>query len=211
MNEAVGRATIDFDHYSADYAAHAFEEDRRIRQETPVAWSEHYGGFWYVTSYEHAVTVLRDWETFSNSKWVDDKGEKRGGVIIPPIPGITTYPDEVDPPLWKSYRAPVGGLYAPIAIERLRDRIESFTTEFIDRVIETGEVDLVLDIANPIPAMVILEILGLPLEDWRLYAEPFHEIVYAPVGSDVFNHASEGMFVITDKLREAVARAREPG
>jgi cytochrome P450 len=79
-------------------------------------------------------------------------------------------------------------------------------------VIEKGEADLVLDIANPIPAIGILDVLGLPMEDWKLYAEPFHEIVYAPAESAEWIHANEGMVVIAEKLAELIdASRRRPG
>ena len=132
--------------------------------------------------------------------------------MIPPIPELTAYPDEVDPPLWGDYRRPVSRLFAPSAIDDLRERIHAFTTEFVDRVIETGEADLVLDIANPVPAMIILEIMELPLEDWELYAVPFHEIAYAPVGSPVYEHAQAGLEIMGGKLYEAVVANRaNPG
>jgi cytochrome P450 len=206
------KCVIDFDPYSSEYAACAQAQDERFRREMPVAWSDHYGGFWLVTSYELATAVLRDWETYSTLKWRDENGETHGGVAIPPIPEITTLPNEIDPPLWNSYRKPVAPLFAPSAIERLRTRIDLMTTEFIDRVIESGEADLVNDVAAPVPAMIILEILELPLEDWRLYAEPFHEIVYAPEGTPEYAHAQAGLAHAVEMLHELVTERRKtPG
>ena len=207
-----GKCVIDFDHHSPQYAACAWDNDRRLREETPVAWSENYGGFWLVTSYELATTVLRDSESFSTRKWVDEDGETRGGVNIPPIPEITALPNEVDPPLWNSYRKPVGPIFAPAAIDKLRGQIDQFTTEFIDRVIESGQADLVNDVASPVPAMIIMEIMEIPLEDWRLYAEPFHEIVYAVEGTPEFARAEAGMALINSTLHHFVTeRRRNPG
>jgi cytochrome P450 len=121
----MGKAVIDFDHHSLEYGANATEIDRKLRKECPVAWTDHHGGFWLVTSYQHASTVLRDWETYSNAKYVDETGEIHGGVTIPANPELTTYPDEVDPPLWRDYRSPNSKLFAPAAIERRHGRIEA--------------------------------------------------------------------------------------
>lgn len=56
----------------------------------------------------------------------------------------------------------------------------------INAVIQRGAVDFVLDINGPVPAMVTMKLMGLPLEDWRDFAEPLHEVVYTPKESPDF-------------------------
>ena len=53
----------------------------------------------------------------------------------------------------------------------------------LDRVIESGRCDIVNDIANPLPALVTLDLLGLPLRNWERYARVLHHAVYREKGS----------------------------
>ena len=45
---------------------------------------------------------------------------------------------------------------------------------FVDQFIEAGEADLVLDFTTPVPAVLTLEMMGMPAENWRHYADFFH-------------------------------------
>ena len=56
--------------------------------------------------------------------------------------------------------------------------IEYYANHCIDEFIERGEVDVVHDFADPVPVMVTLHKLGLPIDDWRRYAEPMHKTVF---------------------------------
>ena len=56
--------------------------------------------------------------------------------------------------------------------------IEYYANYCIDEFIETGEVDVVHDFADPVPVMVTLHKLGMPIDEWRRYAEPMHKTVF---------------------------------
>lgn len=60
----------------------------------------------------------------------------------------------------------------------------------IDAVIERGSLDFIKDLTGPVPAMVTMKLMGLPLDDWRDFAEPLHEIVYTPKESPEFPHVA---------------------
>ena len=45
---------------------------------------------------------------------------------------------------------------------------------FLDQRIEQGGMDLILDFADPVPAVLTMELVGLPRRSWRWYAELFH-------------------------------------
>jgi cytochrome P450 len=202
------RTAIDLDHHSEEYAAESTERLAEYRSRCPVAWSEHHGGFWCVSNHELGSAAFRDWESFSNAKFVDRSGDVRGGIVIPSNPSLNLIPDEVDPPQWHGYRRLLNRRFAPAAIDELRPRIRFTTAQMIDAFIERGEADLVLDVANPIPAAVTLEMLNLPIEELELFALPFHEIVYAPAGSDTRRHAEQGFVKIYDRVNELVGERR---
>ena len=56
-----------------------------------------------------------------------------------------------------------------MAIARLETRIENVANHLVDRVIKEGHMDLVSDLAYPLPVTVIAELLGVPVEDRNIF------------------------------------------
>jgi cytochrome P450 len=208
MSETSARPVVDYDHYSHAHAVHATEEERVLRESCPVAWSESSGGFWVLSSHDLVTKALRDHETFSSSKYLDANGEPHNGVTIPASQGFRIVPTETDPPEWNGFRRMLNPVFAPVAVERLEPLIRSITDDVINGVIEDGAVDLVLNVINPITALITLHILGLPLEDWRAFASPIHEITYSPVGTPEFDRAVAGIADILERFRRAITQHR---
>lgn len=208
MAETSARPVVEYDHYSHAHALHAVEEERALRAGCPVAWSESSGGFWVLASHDAVTRALRDHETFSSAKYFDEDGEPRNGVTIPTSQGFRIVPTETDPPEWNGYRRMLNPVFAPAAVEQLEPLILDVTTDVINRVVERGSVDLVLDIINPITALITLHIMGLPLEDWEAFAGPIHEITYSPVGSAEYDRAAQGIADVLERFRVSIAAHR---
>src|SRR4029450_2049108 len=97
---------------------------------------------------------------------------------------------EVEGPRHGALRRVLNRFLAPPAIARLQPLMEAATTWFIDQCIETGGIDLVLDLANPVPAILTMELVGLPHDSWPHYAAVFHGTVSYRPGSPEFDEAS---------------------
>ncbi len=54
------------------------------------------------------------------------------------------------------------------------------TRACLDEKIEEGRIDFVDDLANIVPAVLTLAMLGIPLKNWAIYSEPVHASVYTP-------------------------------
>jgi len=166
-----------FDHHSPEYAENSTAINADLRAHCPVAHSDAHGGFWVVTRYEDVVRVAKDDETFASGHTVN--GVSPLGVTIPPAP-LPHIPIEMDPPDYLPYRKLLNPLFSPAVSEGWRPRITHWVDVCIDEVIETGSIDLVGDLANPVPALFTCEFLGLPIEQWREYADVMHAIIYTP-------------------------------
>jgi len=57
--------------------------------------------------------------------------------------------------------------FTPRRVEGLRGVIQSIAEELIDKIIVSGQMDMIADFANPYPATVTARLLGLPAEDHR--------------------------------------------
>lgn len=207
-NVPAQRATADFDHHSPEFAAAPFEALREMRERCPVVWSAHHDGFWTVLTHETGLSVLRHWERFSNAKSVDDDGTVRGGIVIPSNPTLHLIPDEMDPPRWRAYRRLLNPYFAPAAVEARRHRWTALVDGLLDEIVETGRADLIMDLANPGPALITLDTLGLDCDEVELYSLPFHEVVAEPAGSQGWQRAVAGFARMSEHLARIVDQRR---
>jgi cytochrome P450 len=200
---------IDYDQHGRDYAERGVAVEADLRARCPVGWSQHYGGFWALSTHQAVTSVLRDRSLCSSAKRVDADGNTTGGVGIPAVGGYRMVPDETDPPEWDEFRRLLNKPFAPAAVALLRPRIEAFTAEMINRVITSGTADFLMDVANPVTALTTLDMMGLPLGDWRFYAEPIHRIAYESGHPEV----QQGIASVYQRLGEIVAGSRpyQPG
>ncbi|TNF05904.1 MAG: cytochrome P450 [Sphingomonadales bacterium] len=181
------KCPIDFDHESEDHVASWPAEFREMRDTCPVAWTERHGGFWVATRYKDIVAMAQDDATFSSFKTFDPhSGDVSGGITIPATPIPRGLPVESDRPDWDVFRKFLNRRFAPKAAEARRQNIRRYADSLLNRVIETGEMDLVNDFTGPVPAMTTMELMGLPLEEWRQFADPLHEMVFTPKNSPDF-------------------------
>ncbi|MFM2183348.1 MAG: hypothetical protein RJB61_1642, partial [Actinomycetota bacterium] len=70
----------------------------------------------------------------------------------------------LDPPDHTRLRRLVSLAFTPTAIERLRPRVQQLVDEVLDRAHERGSMELVDDLAFPVPFQVISELLDLPTD-----------------------------------------------
>jgi cytochrome P450 len=189
---------VEFDHNSPAYARSWRAIYQSLRQRCPVAHSDAYGGFYVLTRYADVARAVKDDETFS-SLHDPAPGSPYGGIIIPPVPTVST-PIEMDPPDFTPLRKLLNPFFAPGKAVTWEPFTRDVTTAMIDLVIETGRIDLVEDLASPVPAIFTAALLGIPLEDWRMYADAAHAIVYTPPASPEF-------VAVAEKLTSLILRA----
>ena len=205
---------VDFDHHSGEYSDNELEINADLRRRCPVAWNEKYGGFWFVTGYDAVAEAARDGDTFAHkyepeaADGVDYQGEM--GVPRPegqPPLGI----GEVDGPYHLGLRRALTPFFSTGAIEKMRPFMEQSVNWFLDQKIADGAMDLVLDYASPVPAILTMRLMGLPYDNWQLYANLFHSVMDAP-DADAYNKAiAEVPAMIEGLLKFAATRRADPG
>jgi cytochrome P450 len=72
---------------------------------------------------------------------------------------------EQDPPTHTRLRKLVAKAFTPRAVEAWRPRARALAAELLDSALEAGEADLVAGLALPVPATLICEMLGIPVDD----------------------------------------------
>lgn len=88
-----------------------------------------------------------------------------------------------DPPRHRHLRDLVTQRFTPRIVEHLENRITAIVHRLLDVVIATGHMDVVDDLAHPLPTTVIAELLGVPAEDsqqFRAWSDAILERQLAP-------------------------------
>jgi len=205
------RVEVEFDQHAEAYRASYPAQAHELREQCPVAWSTRHGGFWVVTGHEQLSALSKRPDLLSNDH--DPAGDRNGydGISIPARGTTRGGFIEMDPPEQSEYRRILNPFLSPSAVQRWEPLIADFTGACIDEVIEDGRLDFVDDLANVVPAVLTMAMLGLPLADWVVYCEPAHMQVYTPPDSPNFDTMVELTMQMHQRLAEYVQiRKREP-
>jgi cytochrome P450 len=136
---------------------------KRLRDESPVLWDP-YLHAWVVTRYADVTDVLMRFKaarTPSASKLVELGMEE----LAPLARVMVRQMLFLDPPEHGRVRRLAAAAFTPRRVAHLRDHIQSIADSLIDAVFDAGSMDVMADVANPLPAIVTAEMLGLPSSD----------------------------------------------
>jgi cytochrome P450 len=208
----MNRPPVDYDHHRP---LDEWDPDARhaeLRAACPVAYTEQHGGYWVVLSYDVVTSCSQAPDAMSTAHDLDGTGNgtEFGGIAIP-SPNYRSLPSEVDGPEHLRFRRLIQPALSPAAALQWGLLARQWTVERARPHVAEGRIDLVLDIANPVPAMVTLAIVGLPAEEWEAYAEPLHALVYAEPGSEARDRVQQTIAILRGELAALVAsRRKEP-
>src|SRR2546421_9633339 len=135
----------------------------QMRSNQPVFRAEQMP-IWQVFRYEDVQEVITDHHRFSSEATFGDS------FLANTL--VTT-----DPPDHRKLRNLVNQAFTPRAVTRLSHRVTQITQELLDTVKATGHMDVVSDIAFPLPAKIIAEMLGVPAEDWDIFQRWARQLV----------------------------------
>jgi cytochrome P450 len=171
-----------FDRNAAEYRSEFKQITEEMHAKCPMAWTDTYDGHW-VAAGSNEVFELARCPAVSNDH--DINNERRGyqGISIPKARRVSMVRGgilEMDDPEHRTYRNVLNPYLSPAAVKRWEPFIHDVTRACLDERIETGSIDFVDDLANVVPAVLTLAMLGIPLKKWNLYSEPVHAAVYTP-------------------------------
>ena len=151
---------------------------RQLREEAPVSWDP-YLHAWVVTRYDDVLTVLRDFSA-DRTPTPAQLTALGLGQLAPLAQLMVRQMLFLDPPDHSRVRGLAAKAFTPHRVERLREHIQAIADRLIDRVQSEGRMDVLADLACPLPAIVTAEMLGLPSDDWRqlrMWSGDFAEVL----------------------------------
>ncbi len=138
---------------------------RRLRTEDPVHWDP-YLHAWIVTRYQDVITVLT---RFSADRTPSPEYfERLGAPEVSPIATVMVKQMLfMDAPAHTRLRTLAAPAFMPARVHVLRDHVRQIASNLIDDIVArgSGKMDLLADFAEPFPAIVTAELLGVPVED----------------------------------------------
>jgi cytochrome P450 len=138
---------------------------RRMRESDPVYYDEQEHA-WNVFRYQDVQRVLADYQTFSS---------QLTGVGDQPLDHSII---NLDPPRQRLLRMVIAPAFTSQAIAQLAPRISRVVRELLDRVSARGTMDVIDDLARPLPIMVIAELLGIPVEERERFKQWSYRLVF---------------------------------
>ena len=121
----------------------------------------------------------------------------------------------LDPPDHTRLRRLVSLAFTPSAIERLRPRVESLVTSILDRAADQGSMELVDELAFPVPFQVISELLGMPTEreaEIRDWSQALTAALEPTADEATLDGADAAVRALSTYLDDVIAdRRRRPG
>ena len=137
----------------------------RLRDEDPVHWDP-FLHTWIVTRYADVARVLREFSAARTP--TAEHLEALGLARLAPVANVLVLQMLfLDGRAHSRIRNLAAAAFTPRRVDLLRPRIEEITAGLLDAVQEQGRMDVIADLADPLPAIVTAEMLGLPRDDWR--------------------------------------------
>jgi cytochrome P450 len=117
---------------------------------------------WMLTRYDDVAVCLRDSRFGMGDFW--RRQEELLGPGAMSLMGRTSLFFK-NPPDHGRLRGLVSRAFTPAAIERMRPRVEAIVDELLAPARDHGAIDVIRDLAFPLPVRVIAEMLGVPQSD----------------------------------------------
>lgn len=158
-----------YDFFAPEVVADPHPLLRRLRTENPVYWSPQFHG-WVLTRYADVLAAARERRLVSppGTGWLDRLPEELRRQFQPARDalrlwaGLSGEQDHLD------FQRALKKYFTPAQVERLRPRVQRFTDELLDTALARGGLEVVEELARPLSASVIGELLGLRVEDREL-------------------------------------------
>ena len=153
-------AAVEFDPFSEEYFNDPSDIYRRLRDESPVSYSERYG-FYALSRFDDVVSASRDWKGFSSAHGIELSTLSKDPELIRSIKMIIM----MDPPEHDRLRALVSRVFTPRAVTALEPMIRDVVRSFLTPLEGADGFDAVADFSALFPVEIICRMLGVPEAD----------------------------------------------
>lgn len=205
-----------FNPFTPGFLADPYPTYRALLRENPVSWDPTME-MWIFTRYKDVEAVLTHPNTSADRRSArnrlaemarqQDQAQNFGPFSRAPTM-LTS-----DPPAHTRLRKLVSKAFTPRAVEEMRPRIQGIVDSILDEAAQRGGMDLPVDLAYPLPVIVIAEMLGVPPEDRAMFKKWSDEVVATLggpfIGPDVLERARAAIDALAAYLVPIIRDRRE--
>ncbi len=216
MKEQATINVLDIDLNGQEFLSDPYPLYDLVRSENPVHWNES-DKHWYITRYVDVMAMLKDSRLSSNRirAIASDLPKETQEKVTPLIDAISSWMLQSDPPSHTRMRGLVNKAFTPHMIENMRSRIQYLVDGMLDDVQGNGGMDVLADLAIPMPGIVISDMLGVPPEDQPQFKKWSSDITghYVASGSnvsvsDLYELSQKSFFELSDYFRVIIETLR---
>ncbi len=149
---------VEYDPYTAINDPDPWPTYRRLREEAPLYYNEHYD-FFAVSRYEDCEQGLVDAKRYISG---------RGGVLELIKSGVELPPGTLifeDPPAHTVHRGLLSRVFTPRRVSALEPQIREYCARSLDPLVGSDEFDLIAELGSQMPMRVIGMLFGIPESD----------------------------------------------
>jgi cytochrome P450 len=215
----LNQVRIQDDMFTRDVIADPYAYYGSLRDEDPVHWNETYA-LWVITRHDDLVWLTRHHELFSSAVFKNDPR--------PPYPDINesdlglyeyvrNYQGQQfiqhDRPQHLEMRRVMHSYFTPKQMEAWRPFVVEAVKELLDAAEAKGEMDVMRDLATPLPVLVIAQMMGVPPEERGHVRYLAEKLLYIGRGeADRMKPLTEGMRGMIEYVNPLVEkRIVDPG
>jgi cytochrome P450 len=210
---------IQDDLFTPDVIANPYAYYGRLRDEDPVHWNRGYE-LWVITRHDDLVWLTRHHELFSSAVFKNDPRP-----AYPPIDesdlGLYDYVRNYqgdqfiqhDRPEHLEMRRVMHSYFTPKSMEAWRPFVREAVKDLLDEAEKKGSMDVMRDLATPLPVLVIAEMMGVPKAERPYIRQLAEKLLYIGRGEyDRMKPLTEGMRGMIEYVSPLVDKRKvDPG
>lgn len=209
---------VEFSPLSPEFQANPYPFYDMLRANAPIFFWDQWG-IWFLTRYEDCVALLKDNRLGHEIQNVMSREE----LGLPPEPPAEFEPYMAmmrgwmlfrDPPTHTRLRMLVHKAFTPRMVENLRGRAQAVADRLLDAAMQKGQMDIIQDLAVPLPVTVIADMLGVPAHEQPLFREWSRDLAGTLELTDspeVYERGTAATVAFSAYLRDlANARRKQP-
>jgi cytochrome P450 len=160
----------------------------------------HGADVWLVTQYDDVRSLLQDPRVSKDGRRMNEMFARHTGTYVEDEKSGVGFDDELsqhmlnsDPPRHTRLRSLVSKAFTLRRMQAFRPRIQQLVDDLLDTLEGRDDVDLVSEYAQPLPIVIICDVLGIPFEDRERFQEWAVQLVGAGHPPEVVEAASKNV------------------
>jgi hypothetical protein len=210
---------MQYDLDSPEFLANPYPIFDQMRSNDPIFWSAE-NSYWILTRYSDIASLIQNENLSSNrigahAGRMPDEAKKH---FRPFFTAVSSWMLMIDPPDHTRLRGLVNKAFTPRVVENMRGLVQRLVDDMLAARMNQGRMDIMTDLANPLPATVIAELLGVPATDQRKFKTWSDDIALALSGIDtagtkdelfaLYELAQKSFLALSDYFMERVVELR---